>query len=98
MGFAQENLMVNTQILGTSLVVQCLGLCTFNAWGTGSVPALGTNISHAWCGQKIKWLSDKDLLCSTVNYMKYLLKKPKAFIPLISIASCRVGGLFFFFR
>ena len=47
MGFAQENLMVNIQILGTSLVVQCLGLCVSNAWGTGSVPGLGTKIPHA---------------------------------------------------
>ena len=44
MGFAQENLMVNIQILGTSLVVQCLGLCVSNAWGTGSVPGLGTKM------------------------------------------------------
>ena len=62
MGFAQENLMVNTQILGTSLVVQCLRLCASNAWGTASVPGLGTKIPHAWCGQKVKWSSDKDLL------------------------------------
>ena len=38
---------------GTSLVVQCLRLCTSNAEGTGSFPGSGTKIPHAsWCGQK----------------------------------------------
>ena len=66
-GFAQENLLVDTQIWGTSLVVQCLGLCASNTWGPGSVPGLGTKIPHAWCGQKIKRLCNKDSLCSTGN-------------------------------
>ena len=40
---------------GTSFVVKWLGLCTFIAGGTGSIPGQGTKILHAeWCGQKNK--------------------------------------------
>ena len=36
---------------GNSLVVQWLGLCTFTAGGTGSIPDWGTKIPQAaWCG------------------------------------------------
>ena len=33
--------------MGTSVVVQWLGLCTFTAGGPGSTPAQGTKIPHA---------------------------------------------------
>ena len=40
-------------IIGTSLVVQWLGLHTSNAGGVGLIPGHGTKIQHAvWCGQK----------------------------------------------
>ena len=42
-------------VSGTSLEVQWLGLSSFTAEGTGSVPAWGTKIPHAMpCGQKKK--------------------------------------------
>ena len=40
---------------GNSLVVQRLGLCTFNAEGLGSILGQGTKILHAaWCSKKEK--------------------------------------------
>ena len=40
---------------GTSLAVQWLRLCTYNAGGAGSIPGRGTRIPHAtWCSQKKK--------------------------------------------
>ena len=41
--------------LGNSLAVQWLGLSTFTAKGTGSIPGRGTKIPQAaWCGHKKK--------------------------------------------
>ena len=41
-----------TELSGTSLVVQQLRFCTFNAGDMGSIPGWGTKIPHtAWCGQ-----------------------------------------------
>ena len=37
---------------GTSLVVQWLGFCTFNAEGPGSIPGQGTKISTSCLGKK----------------------------------------------
>ena len=40
-------------VSGNSLAVQWLGLCTFTAEGTGSIPGRGTKIPQAtWHGQK----------------------------------------------
>ena len=40
---------------GTSLVVQCIGLCASTAGGTESIPGQGTKIPHAaQCSQKKK--------------------------------------------
>ena len=45
----------NTAQEGTSLAVQWLRLCGFNAGGTGSIPSWETKIPHAaWYGQKVK--------------------------------------------
>ena len=42
-------------ILGTSLVVQWLRLCTSNAGGMGSIPGQETKIPcAAWCGKRKK--------------------------------------------
>ena len=42
-----------TKSKGNSLAVQWLGLRTFTAEGTGSIPGQGTKIPQAaWCGQK----------------------------------------------
>ena len=39
--------------IGTSLVIQWLGLHAFTAGGTGSIPGWGTKILQTtWCGQK----------------------------------------------
>ena len=35
------------ELLGTSLAVQCLGLCASTAGDTGSIPGQGTKIPHA---------------------------------------------------
>ena len=41
--------------IGDSLVVQWLGLCTFTAEGTDSIPGQGTKILQAMqCGKKKK--------------------------------------------
>ena len=38
---------------GTSLAIQWLGLCAFNAKGVGSIPGQGTKILHiTWHGQE----------------------------------------------
>ena len=50
-------------MLGSSLVVQWLGLCASTAGGTGSTPGQGTEIPHAtWHGKKKKeMLSRKEV-------------------------------------
>ena len=48
---------------GNSLVVHWLGLHTSTVEGTGSIPALGTEILHAaWRGQKKKPFFNKGFL------------------------------------
>ena len=45
--------LAHTHSSGTSLVVQWLRLCTFNAEDLSSIPGQGTKIPHAaWCGRK----------------------------------------------
>ena len=47
----QEKDQLETGVLGTSLVVQWLGLRTSNEGGRGSIPGRGTRIPHAtWPG------------------------------------------------
>ena len=49
-GYDLNNIRVS---VGNSLAVQWLGLCTFTAEGTGSIPGRGTKIPQAaQCSQK----------------------------------------------
>ena len=56
--------------VGSSLVVQWLGLCASTTGGMGSIPGGGTKIPHAaWCGQKKKigWLLIKQIILHNVG-------------------------------
>ena len=58
--------MTQRVVLGNSLTVQWLGLCTFSAEGPGSIPSQGTKILQAvWCGQKTK--KEKKIFFSFLN-------------------------------
>ena len=53
--FVSPSFLINnlTVVVGNSLAVQWLGLCTFTAKGTGSIPGWRTKILQAmWGGQK----------------------------------------------
>ena len=60
-GWGVDNEIILKLIVGTSLAVQWLRLCTSNAGGAGSIPSQGTKIPHAvQCDQKqIKWNETK---------------------------------------
>ena len=56
-------------MIGTSLAVQWLRLCTSTAGGTGSIPGQGTKIPHAMqCNQK----KEKGAM---INMLRTLMEK-----------------------
>ena len=56
------------KILGNSLVVQWLGLCTFTAKGPGSVPGRGTKIPQAMQHSQKKKI--KNIVCGIYPCIK----------------------------
>ena len=57
-------------MIGTSLAVQWLRLCTSTAGGTGSIPGQGTKIPHAMqCNQK------KKKKVAMINMLRTLMEK-----------------------
>ena len=79
----QQNRLENPRA-GNSLVVQRLGLCTFNAEGPGSILDQGTKILHAiWCSKKGKRTKEnprieaciyRNLVCDK-SYTDYSIEK-----------------------
>ena len=56
-------------MIGTSLAVQWLRLCTSTAGGTGSIPGQGTKIPHAMqCNQKKEKVA-------MINMLRTLMEK-----------------------
>ena len=63
---------------GTSLAVQWLRLCLYNAGGTGLIPVWGTKILHAsWQGQKKKKVHYEDT--KEVKSIDYILETYRLF-------------------
>ena len=45
---------MQTELAGSSLVVQCLGLCTSTAGDMGPIPGWGTKVPHTmWRGERM---------------------------------------------
>ena len=64
---------------GSSLVLQCLRFCTYNAGGMSSIPDRGTKIPYVLKSTPIPWeptcLHQKRLYCKQITTVYRLLKK-----------------------
>ena len=72
-----------TAIFGTSLVIQCLRLCTSNTWGMGLIPGQELRSHMPWSaaeGKKKKkhyyfFLNDKNMFSSVQSFSRVRLFK-----------------------